>query len=335
MKEALFYSKLSSGKVKCTLCYNHCLIEKGSYGSCLARKNMGGKLYSMVYGKIAALHIDPIEKKPLYHFMPGTKTYSIGTCGCNFHCKFCQNYEISQTITENYPFIYSTTPKEIVDNAIRSGTPSISYTYNEPTINYEFSFETAKLAHSKGLKNIFVSNGNTEKKPLRKIAPYLDAVNIDLKSFNKRFYKEIVLGDLDKVLETIKLYKKLKIHLELTTLLIPKKNDSTKEVSSLVRWIVDNLGSDVPLHFSRFYPTYLMQDVPPTPLSTINRAIKIAKDRGIKYVYGGNVFDPKLINTYCPKCGTEIVDRTGPTIVVKNLVDGHCSKCGEKILLQL
>jgi pyruvate formate lyase activating enzyme len=333
MKEALFYKKLDDKKVECRLCHHNCIIKPDNYGLCLARNNIKGVLYSDVYGRIAAVNVDPVEKKPLYHFLPGTKSFSIGTCGCNFKCGFCQNCDISQVKTSEYARIFKMTPEEAVSKALEYDCKSISYTYNEPTINYEFAVEASRKAVKKGLKNVFVTNGYIQEKPLKKLSPYLHAANIDLKSFSKEFYKKVCKADLSKVLETIKLYHKLKVHIELTTMIVPGLNDSKEEIKKLCKWVVDNLSSEVPLHFSRFYPQYLMTDTPMTELKVIRMAVKTARKSGIKYVYGGNVLEKSLNNTFCPKCKTEIIDRTGYKVFVKNVKKGICEKCGEKLLL--
>ncbi|MBN1923225.1 MAG: AmmeMemoRadiSam system radical SAM enzyme [Nanoarchaeota archaeon] len=331
MKKAMFSTKLGENKVKCGLCKHNCIIKENNYGICLARKNIKGVLYSEVYGKLSAVNVDPVEKKPLYHFYPGSKAFSIGTCGCNFKCGFCQNWQISQIKTVDYPYITEMTPSDVVREAKRYRCKSIAYTYNEPTINYEFALETSKLAHKQGIKNIFVTNGYIEEKPLRRIAPYLDAANIDLKSSNSSFYNKVCKADINKVLDSIILYHKLKIHIELTTLIVPGENDSEEDIRRLCKWVVDNLGFEVPLHFSRFFPDYLMRDKRETPLNIIDKAAVIAKGFGIKYVYGGNVAEEGLNNTFCPKCGELLVDRTKYPITVENVKKGRCENCNEKI----
>jgi len=332
MKEALFYKKTGSNKVKCGLCHQNCTINDKAYGFCLARINEKGILYSEVYGKLSAVNIDPIEKKPLYHFYPGTTAFSIGTCGCNFKCSFCQNYEISQTSTKNYPYIAEMTPEQVVKQAIKNKCKSIAYTYNEPTINYEFAIETAELAQKKGLKNVFVTNGYIKKKPLKKISHCLDAANIDLKSSSPEFYKKKLKADLKKVFKTIKLYHELKIHTELTTLIIPGENDAKKDIEKLCDWIVDNLGRNVPMHFSRFRQCYKMNNKKPTPADKILMAVQTAKDKGIKFVYAGNISLDGLENTYCPKCGNTAIVRKNYCTIMPGLRGGSCRECGEKIL---
>ena len=333
MKEALFYEKMKDKSVNCNLCHQHCNIKEGKYGLCLARVNNNGILYSEVYGKISSTNVDPIEKKPLYHFYPGSLAFSIGTCGCNFKCKFCQNSEISQIKTSSCKNIISMTPEEAVEGALSYGCKSIAYTYNEPTVNYEFCLETAKLAKKKKLKNVFVTNGYIEKKPLKEISKYLDAANIDLKSSSRKFYNEVCGADLDKALETIKEYKKLGIYIELTTMIVPEENDSKKDITGVCKWVIDNLGLETPMHFSRFYPCHLMKDKPITPLKSVEKAVRIARELGIKYVYGGNVSGTDLNDTFCPKCKSLIIKRTGYEISIKNLKKGYCGKCGEKLLL--
>ena len=288
----------------------------------------------MVYGKIAAVQIDPVEKKPLFHFYPGSNVLSIGTTGCDFHCLFCQNYMTSQAYPDEYP-CREYTPEEIVDEAVENACEGIAYTYNEPTVFYEFAYDTCRLAKKKGLFNIFVTSGYLEEAPLKKISRYLDAANIDLKSFSRDFYQDVCAGiNFDKVLETIKNYQKHKIYFELTNMVIPGKNDSMKEIKNMCRWIVEELGENVPLHFSRFYPCYKMANIQPTPIRTLHKAYNIARKQGIRYVYVGNVPGDKYSNTYCYKCSQLLIKRYGNTVVKNNLVNGRCPKCGEQLLFQ-
>ncbi|VVB75278.1 7-carboxy-7-deazaguanine synthase [Candidatus Tiddalikarchaeum anstoanum] len=331
MKEALFYLKKDNEMVQCELCCQHCTINKGKFGFCNARVNVDGVLISDVYGRITALNIDPIEKKPLYHFYPGSSAYSIGTNGCNFHCIFCQNYEISQSKSDS-SIANIMTPSQVVKDAVDNDCQIIAYTYNEPTVNYEFALETAKLAVKKGLKNIFVTNGYIEKEPLQKISKYISAATIDLKGFNKKIYSEVIHADLDKVLETIKIYNKLRIHIELTMLLIPRYSDNLEEVKLFSKWIINNLSADVPVHFLRFFPYYKLQ-APITPEETISKAVGIARKEGLKYVYGGNIFKKEFVNTICPKCGNLLIDRFSSNPKLIGLVHGACNKCKEKISL--
>ncbi|MDD5178036.1 MAG: AmmeMemoRadiSam system radical SAM enzyme [Candidatus Nanoarchaeia archaeon] len=285
MKQALFYTKKENNKVQCNLCPNNCLIPENKIGSCRARKNIKGVLYSLVYGKPASINIDPIEKKPLYHFLPGTQVLSFGTFGCNLHCLFCQNWEISQAMNEDIEILE---PKRIVELAKEYKTPSIAYTYTEPAIFFEYVLETAKLAKKEKIKNVMVSNGYINEKPLKELIKYIDAFNIDLKAFDEDFYKKICFGKLKPILETLKLIKKYKKHLEITNLIIPTKNDNLKEIEKMCVWISKNLGKDTPLHFSRFFPCYKLTNLEPTPIETLVKAKEIAK-KYLKYVYIGNV----------------------------------------------
>jgi pyruvate formate lyase activating enzyme len=292
MKEALLYEKMAGGKVKCGLCNHRCVINNGKRGICGVRENRKGKLYSLVYGKIIAENIDPIEKKPLYHFLPGTYSLSIATVGCNFRCLHCQNADISQISPDRGRDPDSgrdKTPEKIVKDALNAKCPSISYTYTEPTIFMEFALDCMKLAKNKGLKNIWVSNGYMTKEALDLVAPYLDATNVDLKAFTEKFYSEVCGAKLKPVLDNLIDIKKRKIHLEITTLIIPTKNDSEKELKQIAEFIKKKVGADTPWHVSRFFPYYKMKDVPPTPAEKIYKAVEIGKKAGLKYVHAGNV----------------------------------------------
>jgi pyruvate formate lyase activating enzyme len=292
MKEALLYKKLSDGKVQCNACNHKCIILEEKRGICGVRENQNGKLYSLIYGKIIAEHIDPIEKKPLYHFLQGTFSLSIATIGCNFKCLHCQNSEISQVPTAvGIPTEVGIikTPEQIIQDALGNNCPSISYTYTEPTVFVEFALDCMKLAHEKGLKNIWVSNGYMTKECLDLISPYLDATNIDLKAFFEKFYNEICGAKLQPVLENLKEIIKRKIHLEITTLIIPGKNDSEQELRRIAEFIKKELGVDVPWHVSRFFSHYKMMNVPITSVEKIYQAVEIGKSAGLKYVYPGNI----------------------------------------------
>jgi len=290
MHEALLYEKIGNGKVRCDLCNHHCVISDKQRGICRVRENRGGKLYSLVYGKVIAKHIDPIEKKPLYRFLPKTSTFSIATIGCNFKCLHCQNADISQLSKISEEILgEEITPQEIVTQTIKAKCPSISYTYTEPTIFLEYALDCMKLAHGKGLKNIWVSNGYMTKDALDVIGDYLDAVNIDLKAFTEKFYSEICGAKLQPVLDNLIDIKKRGIHLEITTLIIPGKNDSEEELKQVAEFIKKELGADVPWHVSRFFPTYKMADIEPTPVEKVLRAAEIGKEAGLKYVYAGNI----------------------------------------------
>lgn len=332
MKEAMFYVSLPGGEVRCHLCKHQCKIKEGQRGICGVRENRGGKLYSLVYGKIIAEHIDPIEKKPLFNFLPGSQAFSIGTVGCNFHCKHCQNFDISQYPHEHRGKIigHQRTPEQVVTAAKAAGCGTIAYTYTEPTIFYEFSYDTAVLAQEEGIKNVFVSNGYMSAEAARQLAPYLDAINIDLKAFTEKSYKEICGARLKPVLETIRLVKELGVWVEVTTLIIPGLNDGQKELRDIGRF-VKSVGAEVPWHVTQFYPAYKLLDKPRTPVATLRRAREIGIKEGLRYVYEGNVPGEGGENTYCYACGAILIERYGLTLIRNRLQDGKCSECGTKI----
>jgi pyruvate formate lyase activating enzyme len=330
MNEARYYQKLPANRVKCNLCPHGCMLNDGQSGVCKARKNIGGILYTLNYGKPVAINIDPVEKKPLYHFLAGTGTFSIGCAGCNLSCIFCQNWSISQSSPEDVPF-QAMFPQEVVQHTIDSGSDSVSFTYNEPLVFYEMVLETAKLAKEKGLKTVLVTNGYINPEPLEEIAPYIDAANIDLKGFNDEFYKKYTGITLKPVLEAIKIFKRSGIHIEITNLLIPHANDKLGEIRALVKWVKENTGTDTPLHFSRFFSAYRMSKVSPTPVETIEMARNIALEEGMKYVYIGNLRSEAGEDTICPKCGKKVIKRTGYRITCNNMKDGKCGYCGEEI----
>jgi len=325
IKEAMLYEKLDDGKVHCYLCSHHCKILPGKFGICGVRKNRDGKLYTHVYGEVIASHIDPIEKKPLYHFLPGSSSYSIATIGCNFKCPFCQNWQISQAIKGNKDSGADLSPEEVVTQAKKNNCKSISYTYTEPTIFFEYAFDTAKLAKERGLYNNFVTNGYMTEEALEKIKPYLDACNVDLKSFSEDFYRKMCKANLEPVLNSIKAMKNLGIWVEITTLVVPGQNDSDKELTEIAEFIV-SVGPEIPWHISRFHPDYHYLESEPTPLETLRKAKKIGVDLGLKYIYLGNVFEGS--NTYCYKCKALLIERTIFDVNVCNIDGGKCSKCG-------
>ncbi|MCP3682719.1 MAG: AmmeMemoRadiSam system radical SAM enzyme [bacterium] len=325
MKEALYWKK--EGKsVRCELCPHNCLIKEDGKGFCGARKNIKGKLFSLVYANPSSLAVDPIEKKPLYHFLPNSKSFSIGTFGCNLLCLHCQNYEISREDPEKHSADVS--PARIVELAINEGCKSISYTYNEPTIFFEYMIDTAKLAKRAGLKNIIVSNGYINQKPLKELLKHIDGANIDLKSFNNDFYKKICSAELDPVLETLKTLNESKVWFEITNLIIPTKNDNIDEIKEMCSWIKTNLGTEHPLHFSAFFPTHKLRNVPPTTEQILHKARDAALDSGLKHVYIGNVRTDT--NTMCPKCKKVVIERAYFTAHSK-LKNGKCPNCKEKI----
>ncbi|MGC8615796.1 MAG: AmmeMemoRadiSam system radical SAM enzyme [Desulfurella sp.] len=331
MKEAYLYKHLNEKKVRCDLCAHRCIIEEDKSGICKVRKNINGKLYSLVYEKVIAQAVDPIEKKPLYHFLPGSKSYSIATVGCNFTCLNCQNYEISQYMyyhDEPAGKYYSV--DNVVSDAIFFECNSIAYTYTEPTIFFEYAIDIAKIAKSKGLKNVFVTNGFFTKQAIDKMSGLIDAANIDLKSMNENFYKNIAGGRLKPVLSSIEYAKQKGIWVELTTLVIPTLNDSEKEIENIAKFI-KSVDQNIPWHISAFYPTYKLTSIPPTSIKTIQKAYDIGKSVGLRYVYGGNIPKNNLENTYCYNCGELLIERSGFAII-KNVLSGNkCPKCNAQI----
>jgi pyruvate formate lyase activating enzyme len=332
MHEALFYEKLGNKKVLCGLCRHRCVINEGKSGICGVRVNKDGSLYTLVYGMPCSTHVDPIEKKPLYHFYPGSKSFSIATVGCNFRCAHCQNHEISRMPADTGRIAGERMePSEAVDLAVASGCKSISYTYTEPTIFYEYALDTAKTAKEKGIFNCFVTNGYIEEAPLRAIRPFLDAANIDLKGFNDRFYRNVCGADLSKVLESVRIYKALGIWVEITTLVIPGYNDKEEELRGIARFIKNDLGPETPWHVSAFYPTYKLLDAPRTPPGTLESARRIGLDEGLRYVYVGNVPGLDGENTYCYACKKAVITRHGYTVSASHIKDGNCAFCGAPI----
>ncbi len=332
MREAMYWEPLEGGKVRCRLCPLNCIINEGYRGSCRVRKNIGGKLYTLNYGKVSSIASDPVEKKPLFHFWPGSCAFSISTVGCNMHCKHCQNWEISQA-DESFPYLQDATPESIVRLAKRYGCESIAYTYNEPVIWYEFVLETAKLAKEEGIYNLMITNGYINEEPFRELAPYIDAMNIDIKAFDDRFYMKIAgVPSGEPSRRTAVIAKKdYGIHVELTYLIIPTLNDREEEIRAFARWVVENLGDDTPVHFSRFFPHYKLLSLPPTPVETVERAYRIAREEGLKFVYVGNIPGHEGENTYCPKCGKPLIVRWGFEITEYHIKDGKCEYCGEPI----
>lgn len=326
---AKYYETAPGGIVQCKLCPIKCMLSKGQMGVCKARINKDGKLYSMVYGQIAAAHLDPIEKKPFFHVLPGSKAFSIATTGCNLRCKFCQNWQISQIFPWETKPSYAR-PEEVVEAALRSGARSIAYTYNEPIVYIEYVMDIAKLAKEKGLKNIVVSAGYIEPEPLRDLLKYIDAIRIDLKGFNDKFYKDMTSGSLAPILETMKIIRSSGVWLEIVNLVIPTQNDKEDELKGLALWVKDNLGPDVPVHFTRFHPDYKIQNLPPTPVETLKKARKMALDLGLNYVYTGNINDPDDESTYCPLSKEKVIERNGFFVVLNKLKGGKCPD-GEKI----
>lgn len=329
-KEAFLYRKLNNKGVECYLCGHTCKIQPEKKGICGVKENENGILYSLVYGKCCSLHLDPIEKKPLFHFFPGTTSLSIATVGCNFRCTFCQNWTISQAPKTEGIFGDDLSPEEVVQEAIKHKCRSISYTYTEPTIFFEYAYEIAKLAKEKGIYNIFVTNGFMSKEAIEMLSPYLDAANIDLKSMEDEFYRKICGGRLDVVLDSIKKMKELKIWVEVTTLIVTAHNESPENLRNIASFL-KGIGEEIPWHISRFYPNYKMEILPETSISSIDTAIEIGKEMGLKYIYPGNIYRDSRENTYCPKCKGLLIERMGFSVQKNRLLKNICPDCGQKI----
>jgi pyruvate formate lyase activating enzyme len=329
-QKALYYKKLANKRVQCLLCPRGCVVSKGNRGFCRTRENRSGEYYTLVHSNPCAVHIDPIEKKPLFQFLPGTTALSLATAGCNFTCKNCQNWEISQASPDDTNNI-EVSPKTLVNLALINNARTIAYTYTEPTVFFEYMLETARIAKEKGVLNIYHSNGYISNEPLMELIPYLDGANVDLKAFSNEFYQDITGGTLNPVLETLKTLKKNGVWLEITNLVIPTKNDSGQMIKDLCQWVRDDLGEDTPVHFSRFHPLYKLQNLPATPIKTLRMAAEIARNSGLQYIYIGNVPGIPEENTYCPKCNKVIIGRIGYTITEYNLNKGKCKFCRAKI----
>ncbi|PLY02391.1 MAG: AmmeMemoRadiSam system radical SAM enzyme [Desulfuromonas sp.] len=328
MHEARFWEKEQGNAVRCKLCRFYCHIAMGKRGLCGVRENRDGILYSRVYGRSVASNVDPIEKKPLFHLLPGSLSYSVATVGCNFSCRHCQNHQIAQWPREKDSIPgENLSPEEIVSQAVKAGCRSIAYTYTEPTIYFEYAYDTAVLAKEAGLKNIFVTNGYTSPEALAAIAPYLDAANVDLKGFSDEFYRQVTGASLQGVLATLKEYKRLGIWTEITTLVIPQHNDDDEQLRGIAYFIAQEMGEATPWHVTAFYPTYKMLDEPPTPVEALARARKIGLDAGLQYVYTGNIPGADGENTLCPKCKKVVVGRHGFRLIDNNLSDNRCRFC--------
>lgn len=328
MKEALFYKK-ENNSIKCELCPRSCIIKENQKGWCGTRKNIKGKLYSLVYEKPCAMHVDAIEKKPLYHFLPGSKAFSIGTVGCNLGCEFCQNHSIARAHPEEHDF-QEVKPDDVLKLAVTNKCSSIAYTYTEPTVFYEYALDIAKLAKKNNLKNAIVSNGFINEKPLKELCRYIDSANIDLKSFNDAFYKKYCNASLSPVLDSLKTLKENKVWLEITNLVIPGLNDNPKDFEKMCIWIKNELGKNVPLHLSRFYPYYKLDYIQPTSIETLKKLSKIAKEH-LDYVYIGNILTDKDANTYCSHCQSLLVERDGFNILKNEIREGVCPECKKSV----
>jgi pyruvate formate lyase activating enzyme len=331
MKEAMLYEKLSDRRVHCYLCNHHCRIGEGKRGVCAVRENREGTLYTLVYRQLISRNVDPVEKKPMFHFAPGSRSFSIATVGCNFRCDFCQNHEISQMPRdENTITGQDVAPEEIVAMAKKAGCKTIAYTYTEPTIYFEYAYDIALKASKEGLKNIFVTNGYMTEEALRTIHPHLHGANVDLKAFQEEFYRNRCGAKLEGVLRSLGVMKELGVWVEITTLIIPGLNDSEEELRDLAGFIV-SLGKEVPWHISRFHPMYKMLDRSPTSVKILARARKIGMDAGLRYVYTGNVPGDPGEDTFCHHCGQLLVDRLGFQILKYQVQEKKCSKCGTEM----
>ncbi|MBZ5545104.1 MAG: AmmeMemoRadiSam system radical SAM enzyme [Acidobacteriia bacterium] len=326
VREAQFYEKLAYKKIKCKLCPRECVIDDRERGYCGARENRGGTYYTLVHSRVVTAHIDPIEKKPFFHVLPGTLAFSIATAGCNVNCKMCQNWEISQVRPEQVRATYAP-PAKVAELARENRCPAIAYTYSEPVIFYEYVVDTAQAAHEVGVRSVVVTGGYVSEEPLKKLCKAVDAIKVDLKAYSEKFYKEVVNGELKHVLNTLVTIRKQGMWNEIVYLVVPTLNDSDQEFQGLARWIKSDLGPDVPLHFSRFHPEYLLKNLPPTPLETLERAKAIADAEGLHYVYIGNVPGHPAESTYCPKCRKVVVERLGYTVGAVHLKHGKCEYC--------
>jgi len=324
--EARWYEKLPYKKIRCLLCPRECLIDNLETGYCGVRTNREGVYYTLVHGNPVTFHNDPIEKKPLFHFLPGTKAFSLATVGCNVNCKFCQNWEISQVGPDQVP-AYDFSPDAVVSAAKQSGSASIAYTYTEPVVFAEYVHDTAAVGRKRGLRSVMISNGYINPQPLTDLCQVLDAVKVDLKAFTQKFYTELVVGELKPVLDALQLLVKLKMWTEIVYLVIPGWNDDPGEIKEMAQWIKQDLNHFIPLHFSRFYPQYLLKNVPPTPISTLEKCHDICRREGLKYVYIGNVPNHKAEKTHCHNCNKIIVDRSGYLVESINIQSGKCAFC--------
>lgn len=328
--EARFYKKHPDREIECELCPRFCKLGDKERGYCGVRENINGIYYTLVYGKACALHVDPIEKKPLFHYLPANSTLSIATAGCNVNCKFCQNWEISQVRPEQIRHLdYS--PKALVRAAQNYTCPVIAYTYSEPIVFYEYMYDTSEIARKQGIKSVVITGGHVNPEPLKELITVVDAIKIDLKAFNQNFYTEYVRGELKPVLDAIKIVANSGIWLEIVYLLIPTLNDSAKELRELSQWLVKEIGADIPLHFSRFYPYYLLKNLPPTPTSTLEKAKDIAVEAGLHYVYIGNIPGHEAENTFCPNCHNAVIKRFGFEVREINISADKCNFCQHTI----
>jgi pyruvate formate lyase activating enzyme len=324
--EARYYQKLAEKRVECQLCPNRCKVADLERGTCGVRENRGGTYMTLVHSRAVSANVDPIEKKPLFHFLPGSTAFSIATAGCNMECKFCQNWQISQYRPEQVRAM-RLPPERVHEMAAAAGSRSIAYTYSEPTVYYEYMADTAALGKRTGVRSVVVSAGFIEEQPLKDLLPHVDAIKIDLKGFRQSFYDRLCRGQLKVVLRTLEIVRSAGKWLEIVVLIVPTMNDTEAEVRDMTRWVKTTLGPDVPVHFTRFHPTYRLRNLPRTPTGTLERCHEIAKAEGIHYAYLGNVPGHPAENTYCPGCGERVIERAGMAVQAVRLVGGHCPKC--------
>lgn len=326
----MFYKSLKGKEVKCGVCFRECVIQQGKRGFCRNKENKGGKLFNIVHSRPSAIHVDPIEKEPSLHMLPGTYILCFGTAGCNFRCKFCQNWHLSQRSIDQMSY-YKVSPEEAVNQAKSKNIPTLSFTYNDPIAFYEYVYDTARVAKKEGKRILWHSNGTLNEEPLKELLKYTDAVTFDLKGFTEEFYKNTSSASLEPALKSLKTIRKEGVWLELVNLVVPTLNDDPKDIKRMCQWIKDELGKDVPIHFSRFHPAYKLTNLYPTPIETLQKAYRIAKETGLEYVTLGNVPGHKYNSTYCPKCGRIVIKRYHFDVLENNLVDGRCKFCGYTI----
>ena len=330
VRDAMWFERLEYKAVRCTLCPRECVVADVERGYCGVRENRGGDYKTLVYGSVCSLAVDPIEKKPLFHYLPATAALSVATPGCNMECKFCQNWQISQFRPEQVRSV-PVPPEELVAMARREGHPTIAYTYSEPVIFYEYMHDSAALGRDSGIGSVIISNGYIKEEPLRQLCQHLTGVKVDLKAFTETFYQDQCAGRLQPVLDSLEILADIGIHTEIVVLIIPTLNDSPEEIGEMARWIVSHMGPDVPVHFSRFHPTYRLKNLPPTPVETLERARTVAMEAGLHYVYMGNVPMHEAENTYCPSCGEIVIRRVGYRVDPSGLSSGACASCGHAI----
>lgn len=330
IREASYYEKLDHKKIRCLLCPRECVVDDRERGYCGVRENRNGIYYTLVYARPCTYHIDPIEKKPLFHFHPGSLAFSLATAGCNLNCKFCQNWQISQVTPEQVQSIYLP-PKDTAKAAANNNCVSIAYTYSEPTIFYEYMYDTAEAGHKENVKSVVITAGYIKQKPLEELCKKVDAIKVDLKAFSEKYYQDIVKGELKPVLDSLVTMRKMNVWTEIVYLVVPTLNDGDQELKDLVKWIKGDLGLDVPVHFTRFHPQYILKNLPPTPLDTLERAKAIADAEGLNFAYIGNVPGHEAENTYCPKCKKMLIKRIGFNILENHIKGSKCGFCDYQI----